>query len=172
MLSIRVLAAAITLVGFGLVGGACGGDGGGDALTLEEYFERVDELENKQLADSQAIDDELDLLDEDLTVDEVADSFQEQIDVLRELRDGLDDLNPPDEAQDAHDEVVDSLEASADEFEDLLDEFRDEDSVEDAFAAVGEADTPESDRATEACIDLQQVAADNGIDVELDCEEE
>lgn len=164
---IRVLVAALALIGGGTLVAACNDDGG--SLSLEEYFERVDELDQAQQDRSTELEDELDALGEDASVDQVADSFQDQIGVLRDFVDDMDDLEPPDEVRETHDEAVRALNAAADQFASALEDFRDAASIEAAFAAFESADLSESEKADDACRELQAIANDNDVGVDLDC---
>jgi hypothetical protein len=167
-LIIRTVLAAVVLAGLGAFASACTEDG--SALSLQEYFERVSELDNEQREASNDIEDELDGLGEDATVDQVADLFDEQIDVVRDFREGLDDLDPPDQAADAHDEAVESLGAALEQFESFIEDFRGADSIEDAFARLEAVEFDELERSNDACRDLEEIAADNDIEVDFDCE--
>jgi hypothetical protein len=163
------LFAAIALVGFGAFASGCDDDGGGN-LTLEEYFERVDELDNEQQSKSDELERELDDLGDDASPDDAADSFEKQIELLEQFRSDLDDINPPAEVEDAHERVVTSLAAASDQFDGVIEEFRNADSIEDAFASLDDADFSEIEKANEACRELEQIAADNNIEVDFDCD--
>jgi hypothetical protein len=151
---------------------ACDDDGGSGELTLEEYFERVGELDDEQSQASDDLDAELNGLGEDADPDDLADSFAEQIDLLEDFAGDLDDIEPPAEVEDAHERVVAGLRAAGEEFEALVDRFRDADSIEEAFNSFDDSDFTELERATEACRELESIAADNNITVDFDCEEE
>ncbi len=105
--AVAIFAAA--LLALGTIAAACGG---GDELTLEEYFQRFE-----------AIDADVDAKFETLYADfpdegeEEFFSNEEDLPFFKELfsgfpvivRDALDqaeDLNPPSEAEDAHDELL------------------------------------------------------------------
>lgn len=171
-MSVRAVLAVIAVVAFGPVASGCGDDGGGDKLTLEEYFEKIDELDNEQQTASDRLNSEVEELGEDASPDDVADSFQKQVDLLEDFTDDLDDIDPPDEVQDAHDEVVSALRDAPAEFESLIDEFREADSIEEAFGAFEDSDFSAIEKADEGCRDLEAIAADNNIDVDLDCGED
>lgn len=168
---IRLLLAATALVGFGAFASGCNDDGGG-TLTLEEYFEKVAKLDDEQTRKSDEIDAEIQDLGEDPSPDQVADSFQEQIDLLDGFRADLDDINPPSEVEDAHNEVVRALDAAGEQFGELVTEFREAESVEAAFGAFDDSDFSELEKAMVACRELEQIAADNNIEVDFDCDDD
>jgi vacuolar-type H+-ATPase subunit I/STV1 len=167
---IRTLLAAIALVGFGALGVGCNDDG--DEMTLEEYFQRIDELDQRLQDRSQELEDELDALGEDASLEDAADSFEEQVNALQEFIDDMEDLDPPGEAREAHDEAAEALNAAVEQFDGLIEDFRSADSLEDAFALTENADFSAIERANEACRELERIAADNNIDVDLDCDTE
>lgn len=97
--------------------------------------------------------------------------FEEIRDITREFVAGLEAIDPPDEAQALHD---DSLEATRDLIEatnrliadgEELESISDFDDVTfSEFFAAGA-------RLDEICIDLQKLADDEAIDVDLGCDE-
>ena len=156
---------AVAIIGAATLGVACSDDG--DALTLEEYFEELQALDDRFEEESAQLDAAFDTED----LDEIKSAFDAGTTAAGEFVDGIDALEPPDEAQEAHDEAV----AAGTEFVDALETFNDE--VQDAestealseidFAAIGDA----SERFTAACLDLEGVAVENSIEVDLNCEE-
>jgi len=166
----RTLLVTVALLGLGAFTWGCNDDGGG-TLTLEEYFEKIDGLDQAQVEQSDAIEAELDALGEDATPDQVADSFQEQVDLLGDFVADLDDIDPPAEVEETHNEAVRALDAAQEEFGELITAFREAETVEEGFAAFDEGDFTEIEKADAACLDLEQIAADNNIEVDLDCGE-
>ena len=85
------------------------------------------------------------------------------------------DLDPPAEAGDAHDEFVASLSGMLPLWQDLSDQLKDiETTSEMQTLLMGtQAEEPwqtATQRFADACLDLQGIADEKGIDVELDCE--
>lgn len=162
-----LLSIGVSALVLGTLAAACDGD---DGLTLEEYFQQVE-----------ALDDELDERFEALELREEVASQEEQvllfqdffaavIPILAEFVDAIDDLDPPAEVEDAHEEVVDSGREFVADAEELTNELADVGSsseLEEVF------DDPEyeaaSDRFLQACFALQDIADANGIDVVLTC---
>ena len=168
-----VLIAAV-LLAFGALAAACGDDDG-EELTLEEYFQRLEEL-------SAEFDDEGNALDADKEGRfESAASEDEQVDVFREFLDealarsrdfvnDLDDLNPPAAAAVAHEDAVEAGRNVVELFESAIVVAEDAESFADA-AALLEAPgfTEASDRFTDSCLALEELAAGNDIVVDLRC---
>ncbi len=170
-MGIRRTLVVAALVGFGAFTWGCNDDGGG-SLSVEEYFERIDELDEEQQAKSDELEQKFDDLGEDASVDEVDDLFEEQIQILRDFVSDLDDINPPDEASEPHEQAVRAFNDVTSQFDDLLDGFREAETVEEAFASVGDSEIAEFEDATAACLELEEIAADNNIEIDLDCEDE
>lgn len=158
---------AAALIGVALLGFACSDDGGG-ALTLEEYFAELQELDDRFEEEG----DQLDAAFESEDLDEIKSAVDDGTTSAREFVDDIDALEPPDEAQEAHAEAV----AAGNELVDALDTFND--AVQDAdstealaeieFGAIGNA----SDRFTQACLDMEALAADLDAELDLNCEEQ
>jgi hypothetical protein len=166
---IRTVLAAIALVGFGVLSSACSGD---DALTLEEYFQEVGELDDEQAERSAEVEQNLEELGDDASVDEFADLFDDQVASLSKFGADLDNIDPPEEVEDEHEEAVRAINAATEQFDAAIDDFRDADTVDEGFATIDEADTSEIDNATAACRDLEQIALDNNIEADFDCGED
>jgi hypothetical protein len=166
-LSIIAICSGALLLGFSAA--ACNSDG--EALSLEEYFERVDELDQERTDASDELDEGAAEIGDD-DVDAIIDYFRSYVDVFEDFTDGMDDLDAPDEAADAHDEAVSNLRDGIDSLRDTLGEMEDVDSADDLFAIIEDADSSGLDAANAACVELIEIASDNGIEVDLNCEDE
>lgn len=174
----RVLMVTIALVGLGAFAAACNDDGS-DTLTLEEYFAKVDELDDNQGRHSDEIGRELDALGEDASPDAVADSLQKQADFLEDFRADLDDINPPAGGADArerrleelHHELVRALGGATEQFDELIAEFREAESVDAAFEAFDASfdDASEIGNVHVSCQKLDDIAKEYNIAVDFDC---
>ena len=122
-MKVRLLLSAFALAGSIAFATGCNEDG---SLSLEEYFERVEELSQEEDERSTEIEQELDDLGQDATPDDIAESFQEQLDNFDEFIDDLGDVDPPSEVEDAHDEAVEALGAAREDVEGIIDELRDD----------------------------------------------
>jgi hypothetical protein len=158
------LAATGLLVLFGAVAGGC--KSGGGALSLAEYFQQLDVLDNEQQEKADALDAQLGDVQE---VSQAHDILEQELGVFDEFLVGAKDLDPPDEVLDAHNDAIAGLETFRDVFADLLEELAAAATLDDAFALLLNADTTGIDQANAACVQLEQIAADNGITVNLDC---
>ena len=171
----RFLALALfgsLMLTFGFVAAACGDDGGGGALTLGEFFQRVQELDDEFESRTDELDSQFNELDEGSSVDDAVDLLEQQVALVEEFIDGLADLEPPDEAADLHAEAVDAGRDVEDAFNGLLDQAQDAGSIDELFGTFesGEFDEVFA-RFEQVCLDAEQLAADNGITVDFDCEE-
>jgi|CXWL01.1.fsa_nt_gi hypothetical protein len=164
----RTAAAFGLLLGATLMMSACGG--GGDTLSLDEYFEEVEALD----ADTSDRADEVgaDVADtEDL--DKIKDAFDKLPDVFGDFVAGLEDINPPDEVEDAHKDAIDASNDFLDEYDKLLEDLQDAETLDEITSLVdSRAINKANDRLTAACKDLQEIADDNDIRVSLNCGEE
>jgi hypothetical protein len=160
-----------------IVGVACNEDGGrsSGSLSLQEYFSELDRIGDDADAASDAI--ELPNLDPDASFEESSAAFLDYFEqVTNIIEDGVQDisaLDAPDEVSDEHDRYVDGLNEIMDASNDYLDRRGDAD--EDEFDEILSGDDPfEAIDAeiTDACADLQAIADDNGIEIDLECDED
>ena len=166
----RMAAAGIAVLAL-VAGAAACSDDGGKTLTLEEYFRKVEELD----AEQQEATDKLDPAFEQLAPDDVEgarDLFDQQLEVLDDFVDEMEKLNPPEEVRETHDEALALFREFREAFGDALDEAEDAETLDDMFAGFDEAAFAKIEEANQKCRDLEQIAADNGIEVNLDCEGE
>ncbi len=155
-------------------GGGDGGGGDGDELSLDEYFQQLEDVKETYDARGEAIDQEAETLGDD--VGAFKDYFGDLQDVFGDALNDVRDLDPPGEVQDAHDDFVAALTAAQAEMDDIGDQIADVESLSELMATFAEMDTPESEASgeniEEACRDLQEIADENDIDIDLDCQDE
>ncbi|MEX2246898.1 MAG: hypothetical protein WEC75_09430 [Dehalococcoidia bacterium] len=149
--------------------GASACSSGGDQLTLEEYFQKLEEADNRAQA---GFDDAGQELGEDADVEDFRAGFSALLEVVDGLLSDLGKLEPPDEVQEAHDEALDAGETVRDELARLLEEGEDATTIDEFFAAGGESFEAADARFTEACVGLEEIATSNDITVDLDCNDE
>lgn len=152
-----------------VAGWACNDDG--DDLTLEEYFQRVDEIDNDS---NQRIDAVFNGITDENDVEQFRAAFKEFAPLLQDAADDFDGIDPPGDAEAEHNTMADALNDFAAKANDIADDADDiEASTPDEFfAAVDEQGFTEAEEKFDtACQDLLQVAADNSIQVEIDCGE-
>ena len=169
-LSLRLLLPiGVLLLVLGTLAAACGGDG----LTLEEYFQQLEALDQDAEAGIEALELPEEFASEEEQVAAFQDFFAASVPIIAEFVDAIDDLEPPAEIEDAHEEAVDSGRDFVTEAEELTNELAD---VGSSSELVEVFDAPEyeaaSDRFDQACFALQDIADANGIDVDLTCEDE
>lgn len=162
---------------------ACGDDDAGspeatatapEQLTLEQYFQRFeavladlnDQFEVLLAQFPQALEDPA----------QAPEFFEASAAHIRAGLDQLDDINPPVEVVELHNDFLDAGGSMAKASEDFADQLADVESVQELQEAL-EQPLEEQFGAVErrfdaACFALEDVAADNGIAADLDCEEE
>lgn len=157
------------LVAVGAIAVACGGDGNGE-LTLEEYFQQFDAINEDMDARINAVADEYP--EAFLEAAATRDALNEIDAIISDGLDRLDDIDPPGEVQDAHNEFRDGAAGQGELLRGLAGELADVESTSE-LAEVLEPSGPELDATAErldaACLALEAVAADNGIVVDLEC---
>ena len=168
---------AAVLLAFGAVAAACGDDGG-ETLTIEEYFARLAEIDDETEEEEAALDAQLEeelagITDEEEALEVIQDIFPAQLDNFADFVDDLADLDPPDDIRDDHDDTVDAMRDFVAVFRELVDELDEVESIGEMDALFeGEDFAQAEQRATEACLRVEQLAADNGITVDFNCEDE
>ncbi|MDZ4278246.1 MAG: hypothetical protein U1B78_03810 [Dehalococcoidia bacterium] len=164
---------AAPLLAFGGLVVACGGGGGG--LTLEEYFEELEQISKDVDDRSTDVEDEfsedIDNAEDDAEEVELTQAFLDDILSLgEELRDDLEGLDPPDEVADEHDAYVEAVNGALDALQGIADEAEDADSRDDIEALFDEDEFTEAgENVDDTCLDLQEIADDEDIDVDLNC---
>ncbi len=162
---------AALVLAFGAIAAACGG--GGEPLTLEEYFQRLDEVLDNADDRFEALVDQC-REDVESAESELAATrcfFDASAQVLKDVQDETDDLDPPAEAAAAHEELVT---AGAD-FEQLVDDFGERFGDIESMSELEElSEAPELEeagkRVEQACFDVEEIARENDIEVGLDCD--
>lgn len=166
LVSLALITALV--LAFGAVAVGCDGDED-DALTLEEFFQQMEETGNEFAADSDLLEEELAQLTEQSSPDEALDIIGRQADLIEDFVDELDDLDAPEEAADLMDETVSAGRDLVQALRDGIDNAEGAESLEDVFASFETMEV--GSRFEQTCLDAEQLAADNGITIDLDCEE-
>lgn len=158
---------------------ACGGDdnGGGDSgarkqFTLVDYFSTYEDI--NKAAEEQFDSIAPDIGGSDATLDERKSAlvaFLEEIrDIAREIIAEFEDIDPPDEAQALHEDSIAAGNDLIEAIDGIITEVEDFDSLSDIL----DFNVPELDAANERldaiCADLQKLADDEEIDVNLGCD--
>ncbi len=165
---LRVMLGVGVAIGLAGLATACDEDGG--SMSMGEYFQEFEELGDESDAKSDEINEQSDDIGPG-EFDKLRDLTEDARDVLEDFINDVDELDPPAEVEDAHDRFLDAASGFVDEFDDIIREFfdeDDEDALADGAAALNAVDFS---AVGGACDELQQLANDNGIDVDLGCDE-
>jgi hypothetical protein len=165
------------LLGVSTIAAACGG--GEEELSLEEYFQKLQTISNDIKEREEGLDTEFEMAFDpetspETTIDIVESVLSQGASASKAAFDDVDSLDPPSEVEDAHNEFLREGRARTELLESLADQAAKVESLpglEDMFA---EFDSPDLEvaavRFDDACRALEQVAADNDIEVDLNCE--
>jgi hypothetical protein len=165
--------AALLAIGLALalVAGACnddGDDGGDGAASLEEYFAAVQGADAEFSSATDELSAEFEALADD-QVSEAADLLDEQAALLSGFADDLDAIEPPDEVSEVHNAAISSLRVYSDVFGAAIDDFREAPTISEAFNTFAEVDQSSLEAAQGDCVELEQIAATNDIELDLSC---
>jgi len=158
---------------FGLLLGApfaaaCGG--GGEPLTLEEFFAEAERLDDEFSAKSAELDDDFAFLNETNGLQQAPVLVEQLTDAIDVFVEGLADLNAPDEAAAVQDDAVRAGREIVVRYRALLDEAETAGSYEEVRVIFDDPDLIAAFREfDEACAAATELAAANDIEVELDC---
>lgn len=138
----RFFVTALLIIGFFF---ALAGCGGGEALSQEEYQQRLDQTATDLAQRSAALGQELGgVLSGDASASEAAaDGIGQTAEQFRESASELDDVDPPENAEEANDDLVSGLRAFADDLEEIQDSLGDGD-LSDAQRRLGELEELDS----------------------------
>jgi hypothetical protein len=162
-------ALAALCVALALVATACGGGGGGGS-PLQDYFRQLDELDDNFDEETDRLNAELESLSEEEALRRGPDFVKEQFDAFGEFVDELAALVPPDQAADAHKNAVQAGQDFVGVYSSLLGQLDDAPTLDGFFSLFQREEfTNASRRFEEACSNLAQIAAENGITVDLAC---
>ena len=157
------------LLGVGAVAAACGG--GEEELSLEEYFQKLETISDDLRERGEAFDPETGELP---NIDTLQRLLSEGVSAFQDALNEAENLDPPSEVKGAHDTFLQEARARMEVFESLADRAAEVESLsglEDVFAEFEDPDSEAADvRFDDACRALEQVAADNGIELDLGCE--
>ena len=146
-----------TLLVLGIIAAGCDGDG---ELTLEEYFQRLDELNDDAEERFDAFEEESNSVEDE--IEALRDFYNTRGSIFRDFIDAVDDIDPPPEAEEAHKEFV----QAGEDFGDVFVRFAD---VESASELEELNNDPEviavSERFEQACFKLREIADTRGIDL-------
>jgi len=169
-LLLALIAGAVIALAVGAV--ACGG---GEELTLEEYFQKLVDIDKQHEAEAQPLRDQLNaslngLGDEIEVPAGVRDALRSLVASQDNVGKALSDLTPPAEAKDAHKEAAASITAEGEALAKVIGQLDDAKTVGDLnHLFEGDEITKADERRSTACVALQQIATDNAIQADLNC---
>jgi len=171
--SCRCLVAVAALMAGFLLLVACGGDDEGEEeLDLDQYFQRLEEIDRATAVRWATL------------IEESAGSFATDIEVARKwfresaaiagrVLDEVRGLHPPAEVREAHDEFVAAQTEALKTIEATSDRVALLESPSEVIPIVAELNEPPLNavfaRVGDACLDLVRVAEDNDIEFEMEC---
>ena len=171
-----LIMAALAVLAFGAVASACGGGGdggGGEGLTLERYFQRLAELDKELTERSDELGAQLEGLSEDEIREQAPGILGGQLEVIQDFVDGLDELVAPADVADAHEREAEAGRELERLFAEALAELRASPDLSDPFLPFETVEMSGAGEAfTAVCRELEEIAADSDISVDLNCREQ
>lgn len=156
-------------------GGDNGGDGNDASPELVDYFAEMDQIALRTDTRLEEIGSELDGATFDSDADEITanrDGLQQSGEAIESALLDMSDLDPPAEVEDAHGDFFDALNAVLQLFASMSADIDDvSTSAElEALSADYSQDFGSADADfDEACLALQEIADDNGVDADMHC---
>ncbi len=168
----RFLTVVLAVVAGSLLLTACGG-GDGEELSLDEYFQQLDSIEEGIKTGTGGLEEELEgVIGEDVEATRAyIDGYQG---IIGEGVDNMKELDPPAEAGDAHDEFVAALSGMLPLWQDLGDQLKGIETTSEMQTLLMGTQNEElwqtaTQRFANACLDLQRIADAKGFDIDLEC---
>jgi len=161
-----LMAAALVAASLPLV--ACGGE---EEPELDQYLQRLQDIRDGTEMRMSTLTEKSQEVGKD--IDATRDYYDSVEGILRQNLNDLTGVRPPTEAQDAHEELLTALAERLGEWEDFTDRAADFKLLHALEAMKRELDKSletVEERISDACLQLQAVADENGIDVDLECE--
>ncbi len=157
---------------------ACEGGGGGPSSPLEEYFRALDAAVDESAERTQEatirFEEEVNAASTDGELVGAARGFFIAISAVSEDDvSGLERIDPPGSVRETHERLLDAITQEGMVIRDLLDAIADAQSFDEIAAVQAEFDPAgleAVERVTDACSDLNDIADENDIDVELKCQ--
>ena len=189
---LRWAATSVVLLGGAVAVAACNGDdgagggatpaadetpapGGETAASLEEYFSEIQAISDDANAGRAALSSEFQTArdpgaSEEQSVAAAQRLFEGLTMVASEARDRLRGIDPPAAAKDAHDELALATAAIEEECQDTADRAAEVESRSDILELAVECESVEAfSQYRVPCRALEEIADDNGIQVNLTC---
>lgn len=160
-----LMLSAVTLLG-------C--DGGGDELSLKEYYAELSRAQVEAGQRTPSADVDPGDIPADTPPEELRRLLKEGLRASRELNEAfLEDLKsiePPAEAESVHEDYLAAIDAVGAWIEGTIETVDGVDSLEEFEKQVDLSAYRDIEQGfIEACTELERIAADNGIEVDLEC---
>jgi len=137
---------------------------------LEEYFQDLDAVENELRSGQASSTESFAGIDDSTPPDELIAAIEEAKDVVDEFVAGLQGLDPPPEAAAAHEETIAGFQVVSGILSDAVDLVEGGGTAQDVATLLSSQEAADAETALNAtCNALQQIATDNGINVDLSC---
>ena len=150
---------------------ACGGGDSGGELSVEQYFEQVgaivEGLQDRTVTFEQPLEQEFDSEAEQIGA--FRDAFSTAIPIFRAFVDDLGDIDAPPEVADAHGDLIAGIAGLVDGLEDLTDGLEGVKTLSEMQDLVISGFGSAIGQLAAACLQLQTIADENAIDVDLGC---
>ena len=166
---------ALLLAAVAAFAAACNGDGQRDALTLEQYFQQVDRVVDDVAEQADELIEQA-FTDVDTSSSEDAQLAASRVylsgflAIIESFLDDIGEIEPPAEANDAHDAFAEAAGEFADASRDVIERLEDVLSPGGLGELLADPDLNEAgDRVEQACFEVQDLAEEHGIDIDLNC---
>jgi hypothetical protein len=172
-----LLVTALSL-GVSGIGVACGG-GGEERLSVEEYFQKLQTISDDLEKQGATLDSEFEAAfgsgtSDEVDIDAIRKTFGQGATAFKDALNDVESLEPPSSVENAHDGFVAEMRVRTDLIESLADRAAEAESASDLEEVFVAFEGPEFEtqavRFSDACHALEGLAADNGIQVQLNCE--
>lgn len=149
-------------------------NGSARELSLEGYFERLVSLNGRVEERGDQLEAQLSVGLENASNEEAIslyrDFFEQSVPLTRDLLDDLRDLDPPPGIREAHERFVVAFEELTKGYEDAATQLENVQTRVGAEEMMVQVILPAALAGEEACLDLEDIAHENGIDVDLECD--
>ena len=146
-------------------------------MTLTEYFDELSGIRDRLDTAGEKVQKEADeaiqaATDEAAQLEVFRELLSKSVDAARVTVSELEDLDPPDAVAQAHEEFVAAYESMIAAMEAGVEASQDATTIDEAFQELFSDDAAEAGKRLDtACQDLQKVADDNEVDVDLRCDQ-
>lgn len=144
---------------------------------MTEYFRELEALNAGIRAEQQQVDaDYAEVLAATEFSSAVQQGFADYLEAQRDLAleyvDGAGALDPPDDAKEPHEDAIGAYQVFADQIDGVIREVNGASTLDDLVSALGAPAAIEAAvNATGACVALQDLADDEGVSVDLRCQD-